>query len=761
MRSSDARFGAILVLWAAPEAFAASSDRDPASTTAAAAPGVFIEEMTIIGTRETRQQITGAADLISPEDLARFEYGDVQRVLRQAPGVSLQIEDGFGLRPNISIRAVPAERSARITLLEDNVLIAPAPYAAPAAYYFPTPGRMHSFEVLKGPSAITQGPYTIGGALNMVSTPVPETAAGSVFAEGGEDSSYRVHAHYGARLDNGFGFMAETHQWGSDGYQDIDRSSRDTGLSVQDYTLKLLYAPVASRHRVELKLQYADQGSDQSYLGLTDVDFDNGADRRYGLSELDNIDSEHEQIVLRYEFAVTDALTLGATGYDNDHKRDWFKTEGIDFDGSTSAEDFSRTSWFDVVQAINLDQPIGAVTPETMQGILDGTVDTAPGALQMRSNKRKYYSKGVQTFGRWQARLGPTSHELEFGVRYHEDQEDRLQRNSTFTQTGGELFLDDPGLLGNAGNQVQDAKAWSGYVYDRIELGRWTVSPGLRYEDIEQKQRRWETRPGLTTDPASRDPDNLRDAWDNHVTVWLPGIGVLYRVTDSLSLLAGVHRGFSAPPNVPGVDEEKADNYEYGLRYRSDLWHADVIGFYTEYDNLLGICTNSSGGNCEVGDAFNGDAATVKGLELQFGIELAPSRSFSVPFSLTYTYTDSRFENSFDSEYFGPVSDGDPIPYLPDNQLLARLGFQRGRVAADVSANYVEGVCTQPACGPFQKTDDSLTWDLSASYTLSGTLELFGRLENLGDADDIMGRQPYGARPNRPRTAAVGVRFDF
>ena len=54
----------------------------------------------------------------------------------------------------------------------------------------------------------------------------------------------------------------------------IDRSKRDTGLDVADYMVKLSYAPDNSRHRVELKLQYADQSSNQSYLGLTDTGFD-------------------------------------------------------------------------------------------------------------------------------------------------------------------------------------------------------------------------------------------------------------------------------------------------------------------------------------------------------------------------------------------------------------------------------------------------------------------------------------------------------
>ena len=187
--------------------------------------GQFIEEITIVGDRAQAGQITGSAEFIGPEDLEKFEYADVQRILRQAPGVSLQVEDGYGLRPNISIRGVPTERSGRITLLEDNVLIAPAPYSAPSAYYFPTVGRMQAMEVLKGPAAITQGPYTIVGALNMISTPVPEQSRGGLFAEAGEDETYRLHAHWGTTTESGFGFMGETHQWQSDGYQSIDRSS--------------------------------------------------------------------------------------------------------------------------------------------------------------------------------------------------------------------------------------------------------------------------------------------------------------------------------------------------------------------------------------------------------------------------------------------------------------------------------------------------------------------------------------------------------
>ena len=133
---------------------------------------VILKANTILGNKYVAQNRTGASYYLSNEELNQFNHIDISRALRKVPGVNFYEEDGFGLRPNISLRGTSPERSAKITLMEDGILAAPAPYSSPAAYYFPSLGRMHAVEILKGSSQIQYGPNTSGGAINMLSTPL-------------------------------------------------------------------------------------------------------------------------------------------------------------------------------------------------------------------------------------------------------------------------------------------------------------------------------------------------------------------------------------------------------------------------------------------------------------------------------------------------------------------------------------------------------------------------------------------------------------
>jgi Fe(3+) dicitrate transport protein len=721
-----------------------------------------IEEMTVLGDPRSIDNLAGAARVLGPEEIERFAHTDIHELMREVPGVYFQTEDGLGLRPNIGIRGTGTERSGRITLLEDGVLIAPAPYAASSAYYFPAMARMHSVEVLKGPAAVRQGPYTVGGAVNLISTPIPDSRSVQVRAEAGSHGTRLGHLSYGDRTEHA-GWLLETLQSESDGFKDIDRSGGDTGYEIEDYLAKFRLNTSADAdwyQELTLKLQYSEETSDQSYLGLTDADFAADAERMYGLSALDEMNTEHQQRTLSWKLRTPNDTEILVTAYDHDFERAWFKTEGIDLDGAASADAQSRTSWLNVVDAVNRNRSLTAEDgtpfgPAALQAILDGTADTAANSIQVRNNAREYYSRGVQGRARFELDTGDWNHAFEIGARWHEDEEDRLQRNSGYSQQGGELVLDDRGTLGNAGNRIQEAEARAFWIVDTITRGDWTFTPGLRHEDIDLARTRY-------LDVPTRTAADFRDQRENEVSVWLPGMGVHYRVNPQLGVFAGAHKGFSTPTNDPDTDEEESINYELGLRFADGPLFAELIGFYNDYDNLLGVCTNSSGGDCNPGEVFEGDAITVLGLEARLEHRLELADGWSMPVALAWTWTDSEFDTDIaDPGFFGDAEAGDPLPYLPDHQGSVSVGLARDNLNLWLRGNYQDETCVQPSCGRFLETDSSLTFDLSGSWQWRPGVEFYAVAQNLTDEEDILGRQPYGARPGKPQALKAGVRWAF
>ena len=207
-----------------------------------------LQDVVVIGTREQARLATGSAYVIRSEELRQFEFTNVHSILRSVPGVYLREEDGLGTFPRIGIRASSSGRSDRISILEDGIPAAMAPYANTSAYYFPAVGRMSSVEVLKGPEVLRYGPQTTSGAINLLSTPIPESPTGFVNVELGAWDTRKVHTWAGGTLGQ-FGFLVEAYPHRTDGFQRIDRSTRTAGNDIADYLLKLRWKRDASAAR--------------------------------------------------------------------------------------------------------------------------------------------------------------------------------------------------------------------------------------------------------------------------------------------------------------------------------------------------------------------------------------------------------------------------------------------------------------------------------------------------------------------------------
>lgn len=193
---------------------------------------VIIKANTILGNKFVAQNRTGASYFLSSEELKNFGYIDINRALKSVPGVNFYEEDGFGLRPNISLRGTSPQRSSKITLMEDGVLIAPAPYSAPAAYYFPSVMRMEAIEILKGSSQVQYGPFTTGGVINMISSSLPDEGLKARFQTTyGSYNSSQIHSSFGQSSEH-VSFLLEYLSMNSDGFKKLN--NENTGFDITD-----------------------------------------------------------------------------------------------------------------------------------------------------------------------------------------------------------------------------------------------------------------------------------------------------------------------------------------------------------------------------------------------------------------------------------------------------------------------------------------------------------------------------------------------
>ncbi|MBX3233806.1 MAG: TonB-dependent receptor [Labilithrix sp.] len=699
------------------------------------------DEVVVAGTRVSHT--AGSVQVVDKQKLERFEYDDPGAILQQVPGVYWRGEDGIGLRPNLSIRGGNPDRSKKLTLMEDGILFGPAPYSAPAAYYFPLVTRMTQVRVIKGPAAISYGPQTVGGAIDFVSRPIPIDGRleGAVDLAAGEYGYGKLHA-YGGWGDEKMGVLVEGVRLENDGFTKLP-SGADTGSTRNDWMVKAGYTldPHAkTKHRFQLKLSYGDEVSNETYLGQSDADFRSDPYRRYPASALDQMRNHRTGVVVSHVIDGPESqYKLETKVYRFDYARTWRKLNRL---GNAGAAE--------VLQNPNDPSYAG------YYGVITGRTDssTAANTLWVGPNDRRFVSQGVQTVLSTTTRTGPIDHRLEAGVRLHYDEIKRLHSETAYLMQGGELVNANEPTLTVANNRAS-TYALATHLTDAMSWRGLTVTPGARVEVIASK---------VEERGATRGTDTGMTA------VVLPGVGAYYEITRELGVLGGVHRGFSPPPPGSGNDvrPEYSVAYEAGARYTRGAARFEVIGFVNDYSNLTDVCTLASG--CVAANLdrqFDAGKAVVRGLEV-YGTYEPRLRRYDLRFPVTaaYTLTEGWFQNSFTSQdpIYGNVRENDDIPYIPLHQLNVTGAVEHRRAGANVAVTYVSPMREVAGRGAVESalhTDEQLWADVGAYVAPLRWLRIYANWRNIFGGEFIVGHRPYGARPNAPRWLQVGMKATF
>lgn len=694
------------------------------------------------------KNISGSITYLSPKALERFNYTDINRTLRMVPGVNIVEEDGFGLRPNIGLRGTGTERSSKITVMEDGILMAPAPYAAPAAYYFPTVGRMQGVEVLKGSSQIKYGPYTTGGAINFISTAIPETFGGKASLQAGSFGGRNLHAYVGDSHKN-FGYLIESFQYSSEGFKTLDRDG-DTGFDVKDYLAKFRVNtdPDARIYQsLTFKIAQAIQSSDETYLGLTSEDFASNPFRRYAGSQVDVIDTEQSQFSLTHRLELPNSLNITTTAYATEFARNWYKLDRVKDSNGTR---------YSIASLLENPNNVGDAFD-----VVTGTSSTISDALEVKANNRTYYSKGIQTQFNYAFDGNRASHDIDLGIRYHQDQIDRFQWVDKYAMQNGVMQLTEAGIPGTESNRIVDAEALAIFLQYQLKVGAFTATPGLRFESISL------ARMDYGKNDPERTGSNLSER-GNSEDVFIPGVGFDYQFSRFFNGFGGVHKGFSPPGDREETEAESSVNYEIGARYGKNALTWQAVLFLNDYSNLLGSDLAAAGG-AGSGNLFNGGEALTKGLEFQMNYDLLANEVESrlrLPITLSYTYTDATFQSNFDSDFgaWGQVNVGDELPYLAKNQLGLMVGLEHHKFRFNFSGKFMDSMRTRPGQGTItdlESTDAYFVIDGSASYNLSNQVSLFMNATNLTDEVYIVADRPAGLRPGMPRAFNLGLKAIF
>jgi len=679
----------------------------------------------IVYSEDGTPRVTGSAQVIGAEELELYEADDIHKVLQTATGTYVRDEDGFGLRPNIGIRGANSDRSAKITLLEDGIPLAPAPYAAPAAYYFPMSTRLVGVEIFKGPAAVQHGPQTIGGAINLLTRPIPTRPdAGADVAYGLYNTS-KIHVWGGAP-----GVLIEGVRRASAGFKELDTGGT-TGFDRSELMAKL------GTETLELKLGYANESSDETYLGLHVDDYDVDPYRRYAASAKGHMIWRRTQAELAWNAKLGRDFSARTVAYHHYLTRAWTKLNRF-ADGPD-------------LHAL-LQQPEGGQSAVFL-GILRGEEDsvTDDQALMIGTNDRVFHAGGLQHRGRWKHNKGGDfSSAFEYGLRLHLDRVDRRHDEAPFAMVGGDLERTEGKRILILDSHAE-ANALAGHVQEDLGLGPVHLVPGLRIETVQTK---------LELEGEEPAPALTR-------TIGLPAFGALVDLAQGVDLFGGAYRGFS--PVSPGQDAdvkpERAWNVEAGARIGgASLSRAEAAAFASFYDNLTGQCTISGGcTGAQLDQQFNGGAVTVWGVEGLLVHEILLPHALSLPLSSTWTWTRSRFQTGFVSSFpqFGVVEIGDRLPYLPEHQGSARIGLEHPRFRLGLSAAYRSGMDDVAGGDGFDAPaiPSILTLDAAIEAQATRQLALYSTAANLMGNQNLVSWRPFGARPTAPFQIMFGVKL--
>lgn len=677
---------------------------------------VTLPQVNVIGTVQEIEEIPGSAEIISSSDIRRAQPFTGNEVLRKATGLFVRDEEGLGLRPNISVRGIPGDRSRKLLILEDGAPTSLAPYGENASYYAPQIERVERIEVLKGSGSILYGPQTVGGVLNYITKPIPKTPSTGFALITGTNGYENLQLRSGGT-------------WGQIGtetflnYKNGDGPRTNMAFQIYDISQKF-NLELTPDSTLGIKLQYYKERSGSTYLGLTTPLYE--ANDKFNPAPNDVFFVERIGLSANHKYTGFEGVDINTLFYAYTTKRDWWRQnyDRADNSSANTANDL-------------LDKSGEAYTAVFGSGQNDG------GSIFLRDSNggrnRRYEVIGIEPRFNFK--------NFKTGLKAHYEFEDNKRINGDTPDSRSGVLDDD---------EQRSTLAFATWgLYEHSINDRWKVLPGIRIESFDQKR-----------NVLVRNLNEINNSKSTgFTTVIIPGLGTTYDVNESLNLFAGIHRGFAPPRFSTAIDASLEDqqleaeeswNYEAGLRTNlAKNTYFESTAFYYDYKNIIIDGSNSGQSN------INGGEVSSYGIELSLKHRIFTKVGDSIGARFSGTLLTSKFQHD--------DLDGNHVPYTPNSFGSISFDFTK----KEGHSIFVEGIFvgqmytdqantgTQSLDGELGRIHSHAVWNVTLSRQLSEKSSAFIAAKNIFDTKYIASRNPEGIFPGAEFQFNVGYRYNL
>ena len=240
------------------------------------------------------------------------------------------------------------------------------------------------------------------------------------------------------------------------------------------------------------------------------------------------------------------------------------------------------------------------------------------------------------------------------------------------------------------------------------------------------------------------------------------GADISYEIAPDWRLRASVGEGFKAPTlfqlfsdyGNEALQPERATSYDLGIAYggRSDPVYAALTLYRRDSRNLISyvscfgvtdaICTDRPFGTYD-----NTARATAQGFEVELGV--SPSENWR--FGAAYSYLDAENRTR------GDANEGNWLARRPRHAITVSADWTSPLAGLTLGGDVRMVGDSFDDAGNFTRLDGYALGDVRASLPVGETFELFGRVENVTDADyrTVAGYATQG------RAAYIGARISM